>query len=794
MKYLLTLAVVLCGFGVSRAQQAETVSSLGLKGGIMTYNGELNDQFFPATRELRDLRDNLSYISWGIDFERYFGNGWGIGLEYINGEFSATDRRTDFDGNFEFDAPNFERALNVKTQLNDLILYGKWSANDGKFLSENAFLSPYIKLGVGATRFKTFGDLRTNGAFYEYGDDGNVFIRTGDNMLAPTELDGIYETELSELRTNGYAYNNYAFVAMGGVGLNFRFNDHFSLQLESMFRISDSDNLDDVGGPFQPNADDALTRFASNPNDFNGTRGESGNDRYTYHNLTARFYFGDRSKMFRAPVVIVGEIPLQDTLATENKLFSFDTPEPLAAPDIDPIPVQQALRPQQAFTVPKVNTAPRPQWVDSDGNLIPSIESELPAGYDNDITYDAQVPQQNNPQRASDGSGVVNTYPQWASEDSILGDSLDRASARLQREINSLQRIGATSRPTADSLDASLAMKSQRIDSLERRLTLLERSPNAADTLTVAEAARLRAELDDLRRRRNDDLDRQRLLSSDATTARQLQLEAELAEIERLRERDRLEMRNQRMGLRDQRRLSNAQLQAEYSDNADVAELAREQRAMREQLQQLSAQLAAMQGYQPGVMPPAVQPVMPAQPLAPTSAVTPSVDPALVAELQALRNELAALRAQLSTQSRSVTTPNAPPTTITVAPAPPTSAGMDRRAEVLEALRSIDVKRVFFEVGQADISTEARNTLNDVATVAQRYPDYIVVRLEGFTDKTGSQELNQRLSERRVRAVRQTLESLGVNSGQIVVQALGEDFDASDLSFGRRVEVRLGVR
>ena len=74
------------------------------------------------------------------------------------------------------------------------------------------------------------------------------------------------------------------------------------------------------------------------------------------------------------------------------------------------------------------------------------------------------------------------------------------------------------------------------------------------------------------------------------------------------------------------------------------------------------------------------------------------------------------------------------------------------------------------------------------------YPDRRV-RIEGFTDSTGSDSYNQQLSESRAFAVRNALEQAGIDSSRIEVRGYGETnpVATNDTSEGRQLNRRVEV-
>lgn len=80
---------------------------------------------------------------------------------------------------------------------------------------------------------------------------------------------------------------------------------------------------------------------------------------------------------------------------------------------------------------------------------------------------------------------------------------------------------------------------------------------------------------------------------------------------------------------------------------------------------------------------------------------------------------------------------------------------------------------LFFDTGKAVLKAGARNTLGKIADQL-RVNDEVRISIEGHTDAVGSEELNQRLSEKRAAAVREYLISRGVPGDRITTVGMGE--------------------
>jgi outer membrane protein OmpA-like peptidoglycan-associated protein len=101
-----------------------------------------------------------------------------------------------------------------------------------------------------------------------------------------------------------------------------------------------------------------------------------------------------------------------------------------------------------------------------------------------------------------------------------------------------------------------------------------------------------------------------------------------------------------------------------------------------------------------------------------------------------------------------------------------------------------------FDFDRSEIKPEFKPTLDKVAGVLRDDPN-VRITIIGFTDNIGSEDYNQRLSERRAQATADYLISQGVGASQILTRGLGESEPraSNDTEAGRaqnrRVEIYL---
>jgi outer membrane protein OmpA-like peptidoglycan-associated protein len=106
----------------------------------------------------------------------------------------------------------------------------------------------------------------------------------------------------------------------------------------------------------------------------------------------------------------------------------------------------------------------------------------------------------------------------------------------------------------------------------------------------------------------------------------------------------------------------------------------------------------------------------------------------------------------------------------------------------------VNMADVLFDVGKFDLRQEAREKLARFSGVVLAYPS-LRIAVEGHTDSTGSDELNQRLSERRAESVRNYLVSQGLDAATLTSAGFGKTMPIADNSTrdgrqqNRRVEL-----
>jgi outer membrane protein OmpA-like peptidoglycan-associated protein len=114
----------------------------------------------------------------------------------------------------------------------------------------------------------------------------------------------------------------------------------------------------------------------------------------------------------------------------------------------------------------------------------------------------------------------------------------------------------------------------------------------------------------------------------------------------------------------------------------------------------------------------------------------------------------------------------------------------------------VNLPDVLFEFNKADLTSGARAKVRDIAEVLEgpRVKDR-QVSIEGHTDSIGSEQYNQRLSERRAESVASSLDREGVSQSRMHARGFGKKYpiapnknsDGSDNPEGRAKNRRVEV-
>ncbi|WPN65654.1 OmpA family protein [Pseudomonas sp. P9_35] len=130
---------------------------------------------------------------------------------------------------------------------------------------------------------------------------------------------------------------------------------------------------------------------------------------------------------------------------------------------------------------------------------------------------------------------------------------------------------------------------------------------------------------------------------------------------------------------------------------------------------------------------------------------------------------------------------------------------LDVRTQQLKAMQAMKAKPsdrghvvtfgdVLFDTGKSVLKYTSQRDIQQLASFLNENPER-KVRVEGFTDNTGGELLNLRLSEQRAAAVSRALEKQGIGAERISIKGYGMEFPITDngtaqaRQLNRRVEV-----
>jgi outer membrane protein OmpA-like peptidoglycan-associated protein len=132
---------------------------------------------------------------------------------------------------------------------------------------------------------------------------------------------------------------------------------------------------------------------------------------------------------------------------------------------------------------------------------------------------------------------------------------------------------------------------------------------------------------------------------------------------------------------------------------------------------------------------------------------------------------------------------------------------MDRQAEEMrQDVKNAKIERVgegikitfdsgiLFEIDSSELQSVAKANIESLAKILNKYTDTNIL-IEGDTDNTGTEEYNQKLSERRAQAVADYQKGLGVDGSRISTVGLGElnPVSSNDTDYGRELNRRVEV-
>lgn len=336
-KKSIVLLLLMGWMATSFAQLDPYKFRVGLGVGYTNYYGDLSPYRADGVKNLlRHFEYNPYYIpeaSYSVSLEGRISRS--LSLIFSGGQYnmSMSDRYMNKDGILQTQLPNFNRSLNFQTTLQDAGVGLVFRTDNDRILNKNAFIAPYFTLGVGIFQFDVSGDLL---------DDAGLPYDYANVMTTPNRQ---YETDLRSLNTEvDGGYSNQGFYYGLGLGIRFKIAKQIELFVQSDFRHSSTDYLDDVSGTYRESYDNEFQRYAAMPgtnvvSPDNRLRGDAnlGNDWYIYHHAGLKISFAPSKQAFRASRVSPGrtytasqaisEMEEESEIRKQDSIASVSTPK-----------------------------------------------------------------------------------------------------------------------------------------------------------------------------------------------------------------------------------------------------------------------------------------------------------------------------------------------------------------------------------------------------------------------------------------------------------------------------------
>jgi OOP family OmpA-OmpF porin len=107
----------------------------------------------------------------------------------------------------------------------------------------------------------------------------------------------------------------------------------------------------------------------------------------------------------------------------------------------------------------------------------------------------------------------------------------------------------------------------------------------------------------------------------------------------------------------------------------------------------------------------------------------------------------------------------------------------------------ISCDRLYFETGKSTITPESQNQLKNIAAILKAFPTGMV-KVGGYTDSTGSADVNKKLSDDRANAASASLVKLGTSTERLKAEGYGPEHPIATNTTpeGRALNRRIDLR
>lgn len=336
-----------------QAQQHHYSWKVGLHTGLSYYHGDINERFWDIPQHFNEPINDLNFLTYGLSIEKHFTKTFALRLAGLKSQVKGSDRR--YESN-----PDYNRALNVQTDIVDGSLVGIFYFDNGKIFGERAIISPYALVGAGVMYFNPKADLLDgNGDRYYYWADNSIRDLAPNDPNAANaniiERDYVYETNLADLETESRDYSQFTWAAVFGLGFKVRLSSRIYIHGEALLRYTGTDYLDDVSGNYPDNYNSSFQAYASNPSNRMGKeRGNSpsNTDWFGQGLVSLHYSFGQNTHEIRPSMIYTPTIG-ENIVKREEK--STPTPREVASSPATPVRISK-VDTQRVVKVTKVTT------------------------------------------------------------------------------------------------------------------------------------------------------------------------------------------------------------------------------------------------------------------------------------------------------------------------------------------------------------------------------------------------------------------------------------------------------
>ncbi len=811
LRWISTWALITGLAAMGLAQQNNYKWNLGLYGGLMNYQGDLSYKWLDPHEKLNNLFDHADFVSYGASLELSLSQAWAVRLLLSNGEFIANDRTVNFDGSLRTENPNFRRSLNARTEIMDASILFTYYFDNNTFFGKKAFVVPFITGGIGWTDFNVYGDLfSATGQRYYYWSDNSIRTEAENTGKTGTiiEQDGDFETDLTALQTEGEDYATEVLHYSGGLGLKFRLSNRLSLNLETIFRFTNTDFLDDVSGRLPTEFETDLQAYASDPAEINDEfRGHpnGNNDFYSFSTVSLHYYFARKKQAFKAPVINTNPFAFYEIEASIDSAF-----QSIEESELDSVSNEIVF--EDSLKVNMQEPEPEEKTDGLANENVEETEQEIPTDEKDEVAEETESKDDDSEEipTATEGEVVVEE-----AEPSKSTELSTDSSAQVVANENIFTSPNLNKKDTIVKI-----IERQPIVQIQKDTTIIqiisqESSVSAPEsTIDKDELARLKKRIDQLEAAKDNSQQRNEPLP---------RLEEEKAQLSNIEEQlNALQRQFQQNGQVDQGSLDGLQAAITALQLSTIAAQSKNKKEDTHRVDTLyivqkdSLQKSVDTLYQK------IQRlndlILQAVQISPTD--TQNVSPRLSQEtpmdlkLAEMNEEIRTLKEQLSVsqdqkdiQLKKLETEidvlskkladtqeqfKALQQEASAQPLPSEPMPSDPKTLLKQRLSEHGPYQVFFGTNSATINIAARQTLNEVMRLMD-VNDFLQIRIIGYTDTSGNPVYNKKLAEKRARAVADFLNSKGIEQSRIFLAEGGEDSTA-EAAYGRRVDLELIIK